>query len=171
MYDLEESHMRIFSDRFGPVDIDDESIIAFPDGIPGFDHLRKFAVVKCMQTEPIQWFQSVEDGHVTLPVINPFLIKPDYSIEIADEDLDIIRTRNEEDLIVLSVMVLPEDLHQMTVNLMAPIVINIKGMIGCQMMMDHGDVPLSLPAFELLMEYYKNAEEVDRSAGSDEKGR
>ncbi len=163
--------MQILSDRFGPVEIDSESVIDFPEGIPGFDHLSKFAVVKCMQTEPIQWLQSVEDGHVTLPVINPFLIRPDYNIEISDEELDIIGTRSEEDLIVLSVMVLPEDLHDMTVNLMAPIVINIRDMNGCQVMMDNRDVPLRLPAFEPLMEYYKNAEEVDGFAGFDEKDR
>ncbi len=163
--------MQIVSDKFGPVDIDDESVIRFPDGIPGFDHLRKFAVVKCLQTEPIQWFQSVEEGHVALPVINPFLIKPDYSVEIADKDLDVIQTRSDEDLIVLSVMVLPEDLHQMTVNLMAPIVINIKDMIGCQVIMDREDVPLRIPAFDLLIQYYKNVEEVDDCVGFDEKDR
>ena len=124
-----------------------------------------------MQTEPIQWFQSLEDGRVTLPVINPFLIKPDYGIEIADEDLDIIHTHNEEDLIVLNVMVLPEKLEDMTVNMMAPLIINIKDMIGCQVMMDHRDVPMRLPAFALLMEYYKNNEEVDGHAGVDEKDR
>lgn len=163
--------MQILSDRFGPVEIDDGSVIDFPEGIPGFNHLRKFAVVKCMQTEPIQWFQSVEDGHVALPVINPFLIKPDYSIEIADEDLEVISIRSEEDLIVFSVMVLPEDLHDMTVNLMAPILINIRDMIGCQVMMDGRDIPLRLPAFEMLMECYRNAKEVEGCAGSDAKGR
>jgi len=163
--------MQILSDRFGPVDIDDNSIIRFPDGIPGFEKLRTFAVVKCMQTEPIQWLQSVEDGHVTLPVINPFLIKPDYGIEIADEDLESIRTHEEEDLLVLSVMVLPENLEDMSVNLMAPLVINIRDMIGCQVIMDYRDVPLHLPAFELLMDYYKNnAEEVEGIAGFDAEG-
>ena len=163
--------MQIISDKFGVVKIDDNSIIDFPGGIPGFTNLTKFAIVKCLQTDPVQWFQSVEDGHVTLPVINPFLIKPDYNIEINDDDLDLIQTHNEEDLIVLNVMVLPEDLKNMTINLMAPILVNIKDMIGCQIMMDHREVPLRYPAYQALMEYYTNddAEGVGDSAGFNKK--
>jgi Uncharacterized protein conserved in bacteria len=161
--------VQIISDKFGMVKIDDNSIIDFPGGIPGFSNLTKFAIVKCLQTEPIQWFQSVEDGHITLPVINPFLIKPDYNIEINDDDLELLQTHNEEDLIVLNVMVLPNDLKEMTINLMAPILINIKKMVGCQVLMDHREVPLRFNAYVPLMEYYKNNKEgVDDNAGTDQ---
>lgn len=162
--------MQIISDKFGMVKIDDNSIIDFPGGIPGFSNLTKFAIVKCLQTEPIQWFQSVEDGHITLPVINPFLVKADYNIEINDDDLDLLQTHNEEDLIVLNVMVLPDNLKSMTINLMAPVLINIKKMIGCQVLMDHREVPLRYPAYVPLMEYYKNNKEgVDDNVGADQK--
>ena len=163
--------MQIKSDKFGLVEINESSVIDFPGGIPGFTDLSKFAIVKCEQTEPIQWFQSVEDGHVTLPVINPFLIKSDYNIEINDDELDLIRTHNEEDLLVYNVMVLPEDLRQMTINLMAPILINIKDMIGCQVLMDHKDIPLKYPAYDALMEYHKDAERGDSGACSDKENR
>jgi flagellar assembly factor FliW len=112
----------------------------------------------------------VEDGHITLPVINPFLIKSDYNIEINDDDLELLQTHNEEDLIVLNVMVLPIDLKNMTMNLMAPILINIKKMVGCQVLMDHREVPLRFPVYISLMEYYKNNKEgVDEHAGIDQK--
>jgi flagellar assembly factor FliW len=68
-------------------------------------------------------------------------------------------------------MVLPEDLRNMTINLMAPILVNIRDLIGCQILMDHREVPLRYPAYQALMEYYSDndAEGVGDSAGSDKK--
>lgn len=161
--------MEINSVRFGPVEINEQSIITFPDSLPGFKDLTRFAIIRCEQTEPIQWLQSIDDEDIAIPIINPFIIKPDYEIEVNDDELDIIKTHKEEDLIVLNVMVLPEDLQKMTVNLMAPILVNIKEMIGTQVMMDNKPLSIRHPVFESLMEYYKNAEEVDADAGTDAK--
>ncbi|MGI6152237.1 MAG: flagellar assembly protein FliW [Christensenellaceae bacterium] len=159
--------MEINSVRFGIVQINEQSIINFPEGLPGFKELTKFAIIRCDQTEPIQWLQSIDDEDVSIPIINPFIIKPDYEIEVNDDELDLIDTHTEEDLIVLNVMVLPDDLSKMTVNLMAPLLINIKKMIGMQVMMDYKPLSIQHPVFEALTEYYKNAEEVAEHAGSD----
>lgn len=160
--------MEINSARFGTVDINENSIISFPDNLPGFTDLSKFAIIKCEQTDPIQWLQSIEDEAIAIPIINPFLIKPDYEIEVSDEELDIIESHNEEEMIVLNIMVLPEDLSQMTVNLMAPLLINVSKMLGSQIMMDYKPLPIRYPAFEPLMEYYKKGTgEVEPDAGAD----
>ena len=162
--------MEINSARFGTIEIDEQSIITFPGGLPGFADLFKYTIIRCDQTEPIQWLQSVEDAYISVPIINPFIIKPEYEIEVNDDELDIINTHSEEDMIVLNVMVLPEELPKMTVNLMAPLLINVKEMLGTQVMMDYKPLPIRYPAFDSLMKYYKNlTEEVDRDAGSDAK--
>lgn len=164
--------MEIISSRFGTVDINETSIITFPGGLPGFDDLIKFAIIRCDQTEPIQWLQSVEDADVSLPIINPFIIKQDYEIEVNDDELDMIKTHSEEDMIVLNIMVLPEDLDKMTVNLMAPVLINVKEMLGTQVMMDYKPLPIRYPAFDALMKYYRDLEkEVGASVGSDAEGK
>ncbi len=162
--------MEINSSRFGTVEIDEQSIIGFPDGLPGFEGMTKYAIIRCDQTEPIQWLQSVDDADISIPIINPFIIKPDYEIEVNDDELDHIKTHSEEDMIVLNVMVLPDDLSQMTINLMAPLLINVNEMLGMQVMMDYKPLPIRYAAFDSLMEYYKNnEEEVDGHAGADAK--
>ncbi len=150
--------MEIKSVRFGQVEINADSIITFEGGLPGFKELTRFAIIRCDQTEPIQWLQSIEDELISIPIINPFTIMPDYEIEVNDDELDTINTHHEEDLIVLNIMVLPEDLSKMTVNLMAPLLINTKEMLGAQIMMDYKALPISYPAFEPLMNYYKEME-------------
>jgi len=164
--------VEINSARFGTVEINENSIITFPDKLPGFNDLSRFAIIKCEQTEPIQWLQSVEDEDISIPIINPFIIKPDYEIEVNDDELDMIKSRNEEEMIVLNIMVLPEDLTKMTVNLMAPLLINVTEMLGTQIMMDYKPLPIRFAAFDSLMEYYKNdAEEVEPDAGTDAKSK
>lgn len=159
--------MRVRSARFGEVEIDDRSIIEFPEGLPGFEDLKKFVIMRCEQTDPIQWMQSIENEYIVMPVINPFLLDETYHIEVNDEELNVIETFDEEDMIVLCIMVLPQELSEMTANLMAPILINIKKMKGRQVVMDRGDMPIKFPAYEPLMEYYRREE--DHNAGIDAK--
>ncbi|HBU12473.1 MAG TPA: flagellar assembly protein FliW [Clostridiales bacterium] len=160
--------MDINSARFGSVQINEQSVISFPDGLPGFGKLTRFAIIKCEQTEPIQWLQSIEDMDISIPIINPFLIKPDYEIEVNDDELDSIKTHSEENMIVLNIMVIPDDLQKMTVNLMAPLLINVGEMLGTQIMMDYKPLPLRYPAFDALMRFYKKeTEEVGADVGAD----
>ncbi|MBC5646766.1 flagellar assembly protein FliW [Christensenella tenuis] len=162
--------MKIESTRFGEIEINENSIIRFVGGLPGFEELDRYAIIRCDQTEPIQWLQSLDDKDIAIPIVNPFILKPDYEIEVDDDDLDLIETHKEEDLVVLSIMVIPEDITKMTANLMAPLLINIKEMVGAQMMMDYKTLPIRFPAFEALQKYYHQEEGVDSSVGIDEKG-
>ncbi|MEA5003691.1 MAG: flagellar assembly protein FliW [Christensenella sp.] len=161
--------MKIESERFGTIEINDQSIITFDGGLPGLEGLGKYAIIRCDQTEPIQWLQSIDKPDISIPIINPFLLKSEYEIEVDDSELELIRTHNEEDLVVLCIMVIPDDLSKMSINLMAPLLINIKEMIGAQVMMDYKTFPISEPAFEALMEYYKREGEVGTDAGIVEK--
>ena len=61
----------IFKTKLGEMDLSEKEIITFEEGIPGFDHLRKFAIVSVARTEPIKWLVSLEDKDVALPIIDP----------------------------------------------------------------------------------------------------
>lgn len=161
--------MKVQSSRFGEVNIDEHSIIEFPEGIPGFEELKKYVIMRCEQTEPIQWMQSIENQYIAMPVINPFILDENYHVEVNDEELNMIGTFNEEDMVVLCIMVLPEELKDMTANFMAPVLINVNKMKGCQVVMDSGDMPIKFPAYGPLLEYYRR--ECGSDAGVDEKSK
>lgn len=158
--------MKVQSTRFGEIEINEKSVIRFPGGLPGLDGLAQYAIIRCDQTDPIQWLQSIDDKDISIPIVNPFVLKPDYEIIVEDDELDLIQTRDEEELVVLNIMVLSDDLSKMTVNLMAPLLINMKEMIGAQIMMDYKTLPISYPAYEALLKYYEQME-VDADAGAD----
>ncbi|MFY9403029.1 MAG: flagellar assembly protein FliW, partial [Defluviitoga tunisiensis] len=60
-----------FDTKLGSVKIDKEKIIEFEYGIPGFENLRKFALLQPESSFPIMWLVSLEDKQVAFPVILP----------------------------------------------------------------------------------------------------
>ncbi|MDO5111895.1 MAG: flagellar assembly protein FliW [Clostridia bacterium] len=154
--------MMIETGRFGRTEIDPESILTFTEGLLGFEELHRFAIILSNNTEPIQWLQAVDDPMVSLPIINPFLIKPDYELDVDDAELGSIGNPASEDVLVVSVTVIPEDIRQMTVNLSAPILINLKNRRARQIIMEYNQ-PNSIryPAFAGLVSYYQELEKAE----------
>ncbi len=117
----------IFKTKLGDLELKENDIILFEDGLPGFETLRKFAVVSLETSAPIMWLTSLESDHVAFPVINPWLVRVDYSLVLSKEDVEQLQIENEKDIEVLSILTIPQDNPKAaTVNLFAPIVINKK---------------------------------------------
>jgi len=58
---------------------------------------------------------------------------------------------SQNDLLVMNVVVIPEKVEKMTVNLAAPIVINAKRGIGKQIIIDAQALSIRLPVYESIM--------------------
>ncbi len=123
-----------FETKIGTYDISEENIITFKNGLPGFEQLRKFSVISRQDTEPIKWLVSLEDKDVALPVVDPWIAFKDYSITLNDAVLDEISRPKRENVIVFCVI----DLHspEVTVNLLAPVVINLEKGAGIQIILE-----------------------------------
>ncbi|MBP7402993.1 MAG: flagellar assembly protein FliW [Clostridia bacterium] len=141
--------MRIKTMVFGDLDISEDKIITFPEGIPGFENLTKFVIIILDQTKPFLWLQAVEED-VSIPVISPFEIDGGYSPSVDDGLYEGLRLANEEDLLVLVVAVIPPVVTRMTANLAAPILINIAENIGRQVLIENGEYPVRYPIFEAI---------------------
>jgi len=111
--------------KLGELNLKDEDVIVFEEGVPGFEHLKRFVLVFPEETYPIGWLLSVEDEGVGLPVVDPRLVRVDYDPEIPQEDLEKLSVTGKEGLILLSVVTIPPGKPEdATVNLLAPILIN-----------------------------------------------
>ncbi len=159
--------MLIDTDRFGTFDTKDSKLIEFPQGLPGFEDLHNFIILEVGQTKPIYWLQSTENKYIALPVILTFEILDDYYIDIRDNELDELFVQSQNDLLIMNVVVIPEPIDKMTVNLAAPIVINAVKGIGKQIIVDAKTMPIRMPIYEAIM---KNlAKEGEDNAGAVEK--
>ncbi|MBQ3454872.1 MAG: flagellar assembly protein FliW [Synergistaceae bacterium] len=120
------SNMKLETERFGEVSYSQEEILSFPRGIPAFETNHSWILIG-RDDSAIKWLQSLDDPELALPVTSPDAIQPDYNARIPDDELQLIGSKNYSDLALLIVVSIPESAPwNMTANLRAPILINLK---------------------------------------------
>lgn len=137
---------------FGEIDIDEAKIINMENGIIGFPDLKRFALIYDEEKKgesSISWLQSLDEGAFALPVMNPTVVKEDYNPYVEEELLKPLGTLTPDNLCVLVTVKVPKDIKEMSVNLKAPIVINVDTKAGAQVIVDD-DYPVRLQIYELL---------------------
>ena len=82
------------------------------------------------------WLQSLEKPEIALPMIDPLNFFSTYDPVIAGNSVAKIGELKEEDLKLYTIVVVPEDITNMTTNLKAPILINIKTKKGIQVIVE-----------------------------------
>lgn len=143
--------MKIATKFLGEVEIANEDIITFPEGIPGFSEVTKFVLLPLDQDLPLALLQATENPELGFIVAYPFVFKADYAFDLSQEDSEVLVAEQPEDLVTYAIVTLKEKLSDSTMNLLAPIVINMKKKIGKQLVLsDSKAYPLrfSLSALE-----------------------
>ena len=145
--------MRINTRYFGTVDLDDDKVIMFDDGLFGFEEYKKFVLIfnnEAKERPAISWLQSVDEQALALPVMIPTIVKPDYNPVVEDDALETLGDWDEENISVLVTVTVPEDLKNMTTNLKAPIIINTDSMKGVQTVVENQDYEIRFKIYDLL---------------------
>ena len=130
--------MRIHTLNFGDLDIAENTIITFDDGLPGFPQLHRFVILDMEDIKPFLYLQTLPDDDtpaIALYLINPFLVDPSYEFRLTDSDMEAIKSTNSAELTIYSVATIPTDPREATLNLMAPIVVNEKDRCGRQVIL------------------------------------
>ncbi|MCL2078467.1 MAG: flagellar assembly protein FliW [Oscillospiraceae bacterium] len=159
--------MQIDTLRFGMVEIDDNKLIDFGDGIPGLEQYRAYALLQFEESYPLVWLQSTEDTGICLPVLDTFAVLPNYVFDLEDADVKSLGIKNPDELHVVSVVVIPEDIKGMTVNLAAPIVINTKTGKAKQIVLTGTDYNVRAPVFQEICNAVAGSEAHGEEGGID----
>lgn len=147
---------------FGEVDIEEDKIIEFPNGIIGFENFKKFSIIYDIDNDGetrISWLQSMEEPALALPVIDPLAITPEYAPMIEDELLRPLGDPADEDLLFLLVMTVPADMTKVTVNMKAPIIINAEKKKGVQLIVENADYAVKFNVYESVQKMKEKAGE------------
>lgn len=131
--------------RFGECSYLDSEVIEFPWGLPGFANLRHFVVLQVGGQEGFIWLQSLDDVKVAIPLSDPWVIFDDYEPHLPHYAKVALALDHPEDFIILCVVVVTKDAADMTMNLLAPIVINLKTRIGRQIMLENSEYSVRTP--------------------------
>ncbi len=145
--------MLVRTRHFGEIDLDENKIIYFENGIFGFEDYKEFTLLyddEDGERPDISWLQSLNEPALAIPVVNPFIVKPDYNPEVEDELLKPLGNLVEENIVVLISITVPEEVEKISANLKAPFIINSDERKGAQIVVENQDYEVKYYFYEQL---------------------
>lgn len=144
--------MIISTSRFGQVELKQEDVLTFPEGLLGFADLRKFALLDDPSDEIFAWLQSCEAPQIAFPVLEPELFSAQYKVTLTKGDLEALKMTSSEKARYFSIVTIPDDPTLMTANLKAPVVVNIEGRTARQCVLQDNNLAIREPIFTKLQQ-------------------
>jgi len=125
--------VKIKTRPFGEIELEERQIIDFPDGIPGFDYVRKFVLLDTMdENSPLKWLQSYDEPDLAFVIIRPIDFMREYELAVSMSDLEAVGAEGAEKLLVFAIVTIPTNPSDMTANLQGPVIINPEKRLGRQ---------------------------------------
>jgi len=128
--------MLIETKYFGEMEIDEEKVIRFDSGIPGFLDEKEFIILDIPGNEVIQIMQSFHTPSLAFFIANPHQFYQEYHFTLRDNVMEALNIASEEEIVILSIMTINEPFEKSTINLQAPIVINHRTKLGKQIILN-----------------------------------
>lgn len=139
--------MKIESTRFGELEVTEEQLFKFPRGIPGFPNEKAFVYIPLDEESPFSYLQSVTEANLAFLLADPFPFLKDYEFILEDEVAQELDLSQENPPQVFLIAAVKEKLADMTVNLLAPIVMNGLNHTGRQVILDKPEYSIRHPLF------------------------
>lgn len=127
--------MEILSPVHGKITYDEDEIIIFEKSIPGFNDVKRF-ILKEIEGSSFKLLQSIDDVTVGFVVISPFQVEENYEINLSEEVIKTLEIKEATDVLLYSLVTLNSKVEKITVNLKAPVVINVNNKKAEQFIID-----------------------------------
>jgi flagellar assembly factor FliW len=139
----------IDSTRFGALDVPDDAVIEFPNGLIGLGGTR-YTLIAREESAPFLWLHSVDDPSLAIPVTNPWSFFASFEVEISDAEAERIGVSDPSEAEVLVTVRAGESVEDFRANLRAPIL--IAGGRGHQVINEARGTSVRAPLFEQVAE-------------------
>ena len=130
---------RIHTKYFGPADYQPDSVFQFPAGLPGFEAERFFVFLDRADTHPLLFMQSVSDPNLCFVLLPILAADPHYRLSLeGDERAALLLAPDREpeigkDILCAAIVCAADESRPIpTVNLLAPVVLNLRQRVGMQ---------------------------------------
>ncbi|WMJ19734.1 flagellar assembly protein FliW [Geobacillus kaustophilus] len=126
--------MNIDTKYHGTVAVNEQDIVHFPHGLPGFADEKRFVLLPLADT-PFVILQSVDTPALGFVLIEPFSYFPSYEFELDEGTVEQLNIESERDVAVYVILTVADPFHETTANLQAPVVINARKRLGKQVIL------------------------------------
>ncbi len=141
--------MEIETSRFGKITINEDKLFNFVLPVVGFEELSKFVLLEHNTDSMFKWLQSVESPHFAFPIVSCANLSMDYVIDLPDSAVEALKVESVDDLLVMNIASIPSsDPSGATINLLAPLIFNIKNKLAGQIILSGSGYEVSCPIFE-----------------------
>lgn len=124
--------------RFGAIEFEDLDVVTFGEGLIGFPGLRQFLLLAQGEDSPFQWLQSIDEPGLAFLVTDPTFFVESYEPELEDAQADLLGLSDETPrLLRTTVRLIGRPAEEVSLNLAAPIVLNLERRIGKQVVFDN----------------------------------
>lgn len=140
--------MIITTDYLGEVEVDENEIFTFEEGLYGFPDSHRFAFIGAITAEfPFLWMQSLDEDKTVFVVTNPFLFKEAYDFQLNDATTGALELDGIDEAAVYTLVVVPEEVKETTTNLKSPVILNLRTKKGRQVILTE-EYPYKFKLFE-----------------------
>ncbi len=140
--------MLIESPRFGTIEIAEERIFTFPNGLLGFRDFKRYCFHEPTPGTALKWMQCVDVPALGFVVTDPRIFKPDYRVTITPTGLEAIGITDPAQAEVWVILTIPEDPAKMTANLQGPLVTSPRERLGVQVVLNEEGITTKYPVLE-----------------------
>ncbi len=127
---------KVDTTRFGEILVSPQELITLPFGLVGFPEFKEFVLLEHEEESPFRWLQSLDDAAIAFVVIDPYVFKPDYDIQLSSQEKQTLEITKSEDSFVFVILTLPEDWRDTTANIKAPLIFNKRTRKGRQIILN-----------------------------------
>lgn len=113
-------------DTYSKLEAQGDNVFVFPQGIPGFEHLKEF-VFRCEpKLRPFFFMRSVEEPDMGFVCLGPEIVGADCASRVSLSDRGYLGLNSMDDAVVVCIVLIESELEKTTVNLSAPIILNVR---------------------------------------------
>ena len=128
---------KVYTSRFGEIEVDEKKVVHFKDGIPAFEDEHEFVILPYEEDSPYYFMQSLKSPDLAFLLTIPFLFFNDYSFELDDTVVAELGIEDSENVFYYTMVTIPNgSIRYMTANLVAPIVLNGANMQAKQVVLE-----------------------------------
>jgi flagellar assembly factor FliW len=123
---------------FGEIEFPLSAVFQFPAGLPGFENERGFVFLERPGTAPLMFMHSLSSPELCFILLPILVADPQYRLSLVDEDLSELQLpphtepRIGADILCGALVSMAAEGSGPTVNMLAPIVLNLKNRVGIQ---------------------------------------
>ena len=122
--------MDVATTRFGTISAQEQDFLVFEQGLIGLEDCQRWVLLADSQNTTLGWLQSIDRGEIALGIVSPRRFVPGYQLRVDSSDLCDLQLSCLQDAQVI--VVVSRQQEGLSLNLRAPLVINVQNGLGCQ---------------------------------------